>query len=137
MAIISTKGAYGLTAIMILAREDDNTLLQIKEIAHKGDIPKNYLEQILVQLKKSGLVQSVRGANGGYKLSRDASSITVYEVVNSLECCLTQIENKNKNNILQPFWDDTREKIKEIFSLTLTELEEFLKKDSENFTYTI
>ncbi|NOR56939.1 MAG: Rrf2 family transcriptional regulator, partial [Sulfurimonas sp.] len=93
MAIISTKGAYGLTAIVILAKEEDNKLLQIKDIAAKGDIPQNYLEQILVLLKKSGLVESVRGANGGYKLSRDTNNITVYEVLNSLECCMAQTEN--------------------------------------------
>merc|ERR1712013_519223 len=68
MAIVSTKGVYGLTAILILAKEKNKDLLQIKEIAAKGEIPQNYLEQILVTLKKSGLVESIRGANGGYKL---------------------------------------------------------------------
>ena len=47
MAIISTKGVYGLTAIMILAKQKDQQLLQIKDIASKGDIPQNYLEQII------------------------------------------------------------------------------------------
>ncbi|MDA3907715.1 MAG: Rrf2 family transcriptional regulator [Sulfurimonas sp.] len=137
MAIISTKGAYGLTAIVILAKEENNKLLQIKDIAAKGDIPQNYLEQILVLLKKSGLVESVRGANGGYKLSRDTNSITVYEVLNSLECCLAQTENKSNDNMLQPFWEDTQEKIKDVFSLSVKELEEFLEKDSKNITYHI
>ena len=137
MAIISTKGAYGLTAIIILAKEENNKLLQIKDIAAKGDIPQNYLEQILVLLKKSGLVESVRGANGGYKLSRDTHNITVYEVLNSLECCMAQTENKSNDNMLQPFWEDTQEKIKEIFQLSIKELEEFLEKDSKNITYHI
>ncbi len=137
MAIISTKGAYGLTAIVILAKEENNKLLQIKDIAAKGDIPQNYLEQILVLLKKSGLVESVRGANGGYKLSRDTNSITVYEVLNSLECCLAQTENKSNDNMLQPFWEDTQEKIKEIFLISIKELGEFLEKDSQNLTYHI
>lgn len=137
MAIISTKGAYGLTAIVILAKEENNKLLQIKDIAAKGDIPQNYLEQILVLLKKSGLVESVRGANGGYKLSRDTNNITVYEVLNSLECCMAQTENKSNDNMLQPFWEDTQEKIKEIFLLSIKELEEFLERDSKNITYHI
>ena len=137
MAIISTKGAYGLTAIVILAREENNKLLQIKDIATKGDIPQNYLEQILVLLKKSGLVESVRGANGGYKLAKETNQISVFEVLNSLECCLAQTDNKSNENMLQPFWEDTQEKIKEIFLLSVKELEEFLEKDSKNITYHI
>ncbi|WP_373003177.1 Rrf2 family transcriptional regulator [Sulfurimonas sp.] len=137
MAIISTKGAYGLTAIVILAKEENDKLLQIKDIAAKGDIPQNYLEQILVLLKKSGLVESVRGANGGYKLSRDKNSISVYEVLNSLECCMAQTDNKSNDNMLQAFWEDTQEKVKEIFQLSIKELEEFLEKDSKNITYHI
>jgi len=137
MAIVSTKGVYGLTAIIILAKEDNQKLLQIKDIAAKGDIPQNYLEQILVILKKSGLVESIRGANGGYKLSKDKSKITVYEVLNSLECCLAYTDNKSKNNLLEPFWEDTQKKIERIFLLTISELEEFLEKNSENIIYYI
>lgn len=128
MAIVSTKGVYGLTAIIILAKEDNQKLLQIKDIAAKGDIPQNYLEQILVILKKSGLVESIRGANGGYKLSKDKSKITVFEVLNSLECCLAYTDNKSKNNLLEPFWEDAQKKIERIFLLTISELEEFWKK---------
>lgn len=137
MAIVSTKGVYGLTAILILAKENENALLQIKEIAAKGDIPQNYLEQILVILKKSGLVQSIRGASGGYKLSRDKNDITVYEVLNSLESSLTNTDGKTKNNLLKPFWDETQNKIEKIFSLTISELEEFLVDNTENIIYHI
>ena len=70
MAIISTKGIYGLTAIIILAKEKENKLLSIKQIAEKGDIPQNYLEQILVVLKKNGIITSIRGAGGGYVLAK-------------------------------------------------------------------
>lgn len=137
MAMVSTKGSYGLTAMVILAKETNKELLQIKDIASRGSIPQNYLEQILVLLKKSNLVESIRGANGGYKLSKDKNNITVFEILNSLECCMDHTDNKSKNNILQPFWEDTREKIKNIFSLTLSELEEFLEHNSNNFTYQI
>jgi len=135
LAIISTKGAYGLTAMIVLAKEDK--LLQIKDIAEIGEIPRNYLEQILVLLKKASLVESVRGANGGYKLSKAKSEIVVYEILNSLECCMAQTDNKSNNNMLEPFWQDTQEKIKEIFSLSLKDLEEFLQKSSQNIIYHI
>jgi len=137
MAIVSTKGSYGLTAMIILAKENNQELLQIKDIAAQGSIPQNYLEQILVLLKKSNLVESIRGANGGYKLSKDKNNITVYEILNSLECCMDHTDNKSKDNLLQPFWEDTKKKIKGIFSLSLYELEEFLEENSQNITYHI
>ncbi len=137
MAIVSTKGAYGLTAILILSKEKKDSLLQIKEIAQKGDIPANYLEQILVILKKSGIVQSIRGANGGYKLAKDKKDITVYEILDALECCLSNTEGKTKNSILQPFWEDTQKKIEKIFLLSIDELEKFLNKSSQNIIYHI
>lgn len=136
MAIISTKGAYGLTAMIILAREEDQKLLQIKDIAAKGDIPQNYLEQILVILKKSGLVESIRGANGGYKLSKETKNITVYEILNALECCLAQTD-KSKDNLLQPFWEETQKKIEAVFLLSLSELDEFLQSKTENIIFHI
>ncbi|MBL0707852.1 MAG: Rrf2 family transcriptional regulator [Sulfurimonas sp.] len=137
MAIVSSKGIYGLTAMLILAKENEQKLLQIKEIASKGDIPQNYLEQILVTLKKSGIVESIRGASGGYKLSKSANNITVLEILNSLESSFAKIDIKTKNTLLQVFWDDSQKKIEEIFLLTLDELDEFLQKSSENFTYHI
>lgn len=137
MAIVSTKGVYGLTAILILAKEKNRDLLQIKEIAAKGEIPQNYLEQILVTLKKGGFVESIRGANGGYKLLKNVNEITVFEVLNTLESCLANTDSKTKTRLLQPFWDDTQKKIEKIFMLTITELDEFLEKKSDNLVYYI
>jgi len=137
MAIVSTKGVYGLTAMLILAKEKNKDLLQIKEIATKGDIPQNYLEQILVTLKKGALVESIRGANGGYRLLKNVNQITVFEILNTLECCLANTDSKAKTNLLEPFWNDIQKKMENIFILTLGELEEFLDKESKNITYHI
>ncbi len=137
MAIVSTKGVYGLTAILILAKEKNKHLLQIKEIATRGDIPQNYLEQILVILKKAGLVESIRGANGGYKLLKDVNEITVFEVLSTLECCFANTDIKTKTHLLQPLWDDMEKKIEKIFMLSISELEEFLDKESSHIIYYI
>jgi len=137
MAIISTKGEYGLTAVLVLAKQKDAELLQTKEIALRGGIPQNYLEQILVVLKKSGLVTSIRGANGGYKLAQDPNTITVFDVLQSLECCFAQTDDNTEKNMLQPFWEDTQKKVEKIFKITISELEEFLEKDSLNLVYYI
>ncbi len=137
MGIVSTKGEYGLTAVLILSRQTDKELLQTKEIAKAGDIPQNYLEQILVVLKKAGLVISIRGAKGGYKLAKSPSSITVFDVLESLECCFAQKDSTTERNILQPFWEDTQNKIENIFQISISELDEFLEKDSSNLLYYI
>jgi Rrf2 family protein len=137
MAIVSTKGEYGLTAVLILAKQKDEELLQTKEIALRGGIPQNYLEQILVILKKSGLVISIRGANGGYKLAKDPNGITVFDVLQSLECCFAQTDSNTEKNILQPFWEDTQKKVEKIFKITINELEELIEKDSSNLVYYI
>ena len=135
MATISTKGIYGLTAIVIISKENSRQLLQVKDIAAKGNIPQNYLEQILAILKKNKIVESIRGAKGGYRLAKDSQSITVYDVLNSLECCMEY--TNNINNILEPFWKDTHQKIKEIFSLPIADLEKFLEINSLNIMYHI
>ena len=136
MAIVSTKASYGLSAIVILAREKDE-LLQIKQIASKGDIPQNYLEQILVVLKNSGFVTSIRGAHGGYKLVKDIQDITVYEILKTLDCCVTFIESNTQSKLLDPFWEETQMKMKEYFTLTIKELIELLEKKSNKFIYCI
>lgn len=137
MAMVSTKGAYGLTAIIILSRVKDNKLLQIKEIASLGDIPPNYLEQILVVMKKSDIVESIRGANGGYRLVKDPKDITVYEILKSLDCCVSFADSKTSSGILEPFWEETQKKMEEFFSLSIQELEEFLESKFNNIMYYI
>jgi Rrf2 family protein len=135
MAVVSTKGAYGLTAMIILAKEEK--LIQIKEIASKGDIPQNYLEQILVSLKRDGLVESIRGANGGYKLLKDKKDITVYEILSSLDCCVSFTDSKSYNTLLEPFWNDIQTKMQKMFSLSLDELEKFLDEQNKGYMYFI
>jgi Rrf2 family protein len=135
MAVVSTKGAYGLTAMVVLAKEDK--LLQIKDIAKKGEIPQNYLEQILVSLKRDGLVESIRGANGGYRLLKNKKEITVYDILSCLDCCVSFTDSKSNNSLLEPFWDDIQSKMQNIFSLSLDELEKFLDEQKKGYMYFI
>lgn len=137
MSVVSTKGTYGLTAMVVLAREYEQNLLQIKDIASKGDIPQNYLEQILVVLKRAGFVESIRGANGGYKLSCNTSDIMVYEILHALDCCVSFNDSKTQDKLLAPFWEDVQEQVKKIFSLSLAELVVYLDTHTENIVYYI
>ena len=137
MSMVSTKGSYGLTAMVVLAKENEGSLLQIKDIATKGEIPQNYLEQILVILKRAGFVESIRGANGGYKLSREPKSIIVYEILQALDCGVVFKEAKTVNTLLSPFWSDVQTKTEEQLSMSLDELIEFLDKNGDNIIYYI
>ncbi|HIB68626.1 MAG TPA: Rrf2 family transcriptional regulator [Phycisphaerales bacterium] len=83
MLKLSTKSSYGLRACLTLARA--NQRLSSSEIAERDGIPKRYLEQILSALRQSGLVESTRGAQGGYSLSRPPREITIAQLVESVE----------------------------------------------------
>ena len=82
---ISTKGRYGLRLVLDLAVNYDNGLISLKDIAQRQEISEKYLEQIIILLHKSGLIKSMRGAQGGYTLTRSPKDITVGEVLRSLE----------------------------------------------------
>ena len=82
---LSTKGRYGIHAMYDLAQFGSETPQPIKSIAERQNIPEAYLEQLIGQLRRSGLVRSVRGAQGGYLLSRSPAEITVGEVLRTLE----------------------------------------------------
>ena len=82
---LSTKGRYGIHAMFDLAQYGSETPQPIKSIAERQNIPEAYLEQLIGQLRRSGLVRSVRGAQGGYLLSRSPAEITVGEVLRTLE----------------------------------------------------
>ncbi|MCP1101626.1 RrF2 family transcriptional regulator [Aequitasia blattaphilus] len=82
---LSTKGRYGLRAMIDLARFSQNEPVSINSIATRQNISEGYLEQIVSRLKKAGLVDSLRGASGGYFLGKDASHISVGDVLRALE----------------------------------------------------
>lgn len=89
MLKLSTKCSYGLRACLALCRSQGR--LSSSEIAEREGIPQRYLEQILSSLRQGGLVESTRGARGGYSLARPAEAITVADLVSCLEGTLPPI----------------------------------------------
>ena len=81
----STKGHYGLRAMVNLARAHDEGSLTLTEIAKVEGLSLGYLEQIMATLRKAGLVESKRGAHGGYQLANEPASITVGNILRALE----------------------------------------------------
>lgn len=86
MRKISAKAEYACLAMLALARRrPEDEPLRIREIAESHGIPERYLVQILLQLKGAGLVESIRGAAGGYRLARSAEAISLGEVLTAID----------------------------------------------------
>lgn len=82
---LSTRSRYGLRLMLVLARNYGNGNTFLKDIAHEEDISEKYLSLIIIPLKAVGLVNSVRGASGGYALAKEPSQITLKNIVDVLE----------------------------------------------------
>lgn len=137
MALISTKGVYGLSAIYELSLIASDKPTQIKEISKRANIPQNYLEQLLVVLRHAGLIRSVRGAYGGYLLARNASDIKVKEILIALEGDLYVTGQSVSNPAIELFYKESNEKLEDIFDISLSELQEYENRVSNQLNYSI
>jgi len=82
---ISQKGLYALQAMMMLARHHHQGAIKIRDIAYEEALPEKFLELILLELKNARMVESVRGAKGGYQLRRDAADIHLSEIIRLID----------------------------------------------------
>lgn len=95
---ISTRGEYGMRAMVALARHYGDGPIALSIVAQESSVPAAYLEQLLGQLRRAGLVMTTRGAHGGYALAREPNSMRVGEVYRVLEGpvapmeCVSEIE---------------------------------------------
>ena len=89
---ISTKGRYALRMMLDLALHYTGEYIPLKEIAARQDISEKYLEQLITQLNRAGLLKSTRGSQGGYMLSMDPSKITVGKILRVMEGNLSLVD---------------------------------------------
>ncbi len=82
---ISQKGLYALQAMMMLARHHHQGAIKIRDIAYEEGLPEKFLELILLELKNARMVESVRGAKGGYTLRRDPSDLALSEIIRLID----------------------------------------------------
>jgi Rrf2 family protein len=82
---ISQKGLYALQALMMLARRYSQGAIRIRDIAYEENLPEKFLELILLELKNARIVESVRGAKGGYQLRRAPENIRLAEVIRLID----------------------------------------------------
>ena len=89
---VGTKGHYGVRAMVALARAYGAGPMPVSGIAAQEDLSAAYLEQLMMQLRRAGLVEGSRGARGGYTLAQEPSRVTVGQVVRALEGPVALVE---------------------------------------------
>ena len=88
---LSLRGEYTLRALVVLGRSYLQPVVRIQTISEQQNIPKRFLEQILNELKSAGVVESKRGIDGGYRLSKSPDKVTLAEVIRHIEGALAPV----------------------------------------------
>jgi len=101
--MISKKTIYGLQAAIILAKRYDSGPVLITDLAREGRIPKKFLEAILLELRKNGILNSKKGKGGGYVLGKNPQDISIGDIIRTLDGSFSEIyfngETKENNEI--------------------------------------
>ena len=129
MMKISTKGQYALLIMTELAEQPADKFIPLKLLSHRHNLSVKYLEQILIQLSKAGLVVGVRGSNGGYKLVKPTQQYTTGEILRALEGDLSPVNTIHTNVLTNigndDYWKDFEKVINDfVDSVTLDQLVE-------------
>ena len=101
--MISKKTIYGIQAVIILAKRYESGPVLITDLAREGRIPKKFLEAILLELRKNGILNSKKGKGGGYVLGKDPQDISIGDIIRILDGSFSEIffdsDNKENNEI--------------------------------------
>ncbi|MDQ0061331.1 cysteine metabolism transcriptional regulator CymR [Paenibacillus harenae] len=124
---ISTKGRYGLTIMMELAAKFGEGPISLKSIAERNHLSEHYLEQLVAPLRNAGLVKSIRGAYGGYILSKDPEQITSGDIIRILEGPISPVDFTEEDDpAKRDLWLRIRDSIAEVLdSTTLADMISF------------
>lgn len=119
---ISTKGRYGLTIMIELARQYGEGPVSLKSIAEVHNLSAHYLEQLAAPLRNAELIKSVRGAYGGYQLARKPSAITAGDIIRVLEGPITLVEGiEDEEPAKQALWMRMTDAVKNVLDTTTLE----------------
>lgn len=128
---LSTKGRYATRILLCISRLQGDNPVPKKRISEQEGISTDYIEQIIVPLKHAGLVNSVRGLRGGFRLAKTPAEITVYDVLSASEGdinlvgCLAEGCSRSDSCVVQRVWQGASDKLRDYFSeITLQELED-------------
>lgn len=137
---ISTRGQYALLIMTELAEQPEGKFISLKLLSHRHNLSVKYLEQILIQLSKAGLVAGVRGSNGGYRLVKKTDEYTTGEILRAMEGELSPV-GESHNNVISnvgndDYWKDFENVINNyVDSVTLETLVEKNRSDIGEMYY--
>ncbi len=136
---ISTKGRYGLTIMIELAKRFGEGPISLKTIAQTHDLSEHYLEQLISPLRNAGLVKSVRGAYGGYILAGEPANITSGDIISVLEGPISPVEGiEDEEPAKRELWIRIRDAVKEVLdSTTLEDLANHSDDDQASYMFYI
>jgi Rrf2 family protein len=132
---LTTKSEYALVCLKAVCSRSANTPISVGELSEREQMPKDYIEQILIKLREAGIMQSVKGVNGGYLMMRSPSQVTLKEVIEAVEGNVYEVfcEPSVRERIVcthykglcsvRPVWERLQNMIEQFFaSITLDAL---------------
>lgn len=140
----STRGRYGVQIMVDLARHSADGPISLKSIADRQKLSEHYLEQLVPELRKAGLVKSIRGAQGGYVLAKRSENIMIGDIIRVLEGPIAPVECTNDENIpnccektnfcvTREVWVKVRDSITDVVdSISLADLVQDAEKGSSD-----
>lgn len=143
---VSAKDEYATRAVLDIALNQEMNPVSVKDISSRQAIPERFLEQIMTSLKKGGLVESVRGAKGGYRLARPASKISLADVVVASEgpiMLMDCIDSERKGScdrvsycVIRDTWREVQSSMVDVLkSVTIKDLCDKKKKNEQDKSY--
>ncbi len=141
---ISTKGRYGMRLMLDLALHNNGSYIPLKEVASRQELPEKYMEQIITPLSRAGFLRGVRGAQGGYQLTRSAGEYTVGMILRTMEGDLSVVSPVDSGQetgdvaahlVVNNVWTQINEAIEQVVDhITLAELvEDYNRHAADNY----
>jgi Rrf2 family protein len=126
---LTTRGHYSVKALLDLSLQPEYGPVSVRAIAQRQDIPAAYLEKLLIEMRRAGLVKSTRGSIGGYQLSRKPAQITIGQILEAVGENITHlpldspVPTQTEDWVTFTLWHKLNHKLKEaLYSITLADL---------------
>lgn len=126
---LTTRGHYSVKALLDLSLQPSDEPASVKVIALRQDIPAPYLEKLLIEMRRAGLVQSIRGAAGGYKLAMSPEKISLGQILEAVGETIEPLprhsptETQAEDWVTYTLWQRLHQKLKEaLYAITLADL---------------
>lgn len=126
---LTTKGHYSVKALLDLALQPNHQPTSVRSIAQRQDLPAPYLEKLLIELRRAGLVESIRGAQGGYRLARSPAQISLGQILEAVGETIEPLARHSpeadhaEDWVTLTLWRQLHQKLREVlYSMTLEEL---------------